>query len=179
MQASVFKAGLWAGLIAGAVDLVLLMGILLGQGVPAGVTARMTAAVVLGTGVLPPPDTAGPGIIAAALGVHFGVSLVCGVIIALLIQRLERMPALAVGVGFGLAMWLVNYFAIAPVMFPWLTAMRSAPTTPFAHAIFGVAAVGAYLAIAARDRRAGADRRQVDQPVKPERRRPFERRGPA
>jgi hypothetical protein len=179
MQASVLKAGLWAGLIAGAVDLVLLMGMLLAQGVPAGVPVRMTAAVMLGTGVLPPPNTIEPGIVGAALVVHFGLSLVCGVIIALLIQRLDRMPALAVGVGFGLAMWIVNYFAIAPVMFPWLTAMRSAPTTPFAHAVFGVAAVGAYLALTAADRRAGADRRKVDQPVTPERRRPFERRGPA
>src|SRR5262249_10115935 len=148
------KAGLLAGLIAGAVELVVLMGLMIGQGISIWVPVRMTAAIALGQGVLPPPDSFNGSAAAIATTLHFGLSLVYGVVIALLIRRLDRMPALAVGVAFGIAVWLVNYFVLAPSFFPWLIASRGAAATPFLHAIFGVAAVGAYLAIAERDRRA-------------------------
>jgi hypothetical protein len=179
MQGSIWKAGLLSGLIAGAVELVVLLGLVIGQGASIWVPVRMTAAIVLGQGVLPPPETFDGAAAAIALTIHFGLSAVYGLIIALLIRRLERMPALAVGVAFGIAVWLVNYFVLAPSIFPWLLAQRGALSTPFLHAIFGVAAVGAYLAIAARERRSGADRRRAEQSVEEERRRPFERRGPA
>jgi uncharacterized membrane protein YagU involved in acid resistance len=179
MQGSIWKAGLLAGLIAGVVELIVLIGLAAGQGVSLWVPVHMTAAIVLGQGVLTPADAFDPKVTAVALVLHFGLSLIYGVVIALLIRSLERMPALAVGVAFGIAVWLVNYFVLAPSFFPWLTASRGAVQTPFVHAIFGVAAVGAYLAIAARERRTGADRRKVDQTVAEERRRPFERRGPA
>jgi len=179
MPVAAWKAGVWAGLIAGAIDLAVLTGIVLAQGVSPWVPARMTAAMVLGTGVLSPPEAFGAGIAAAALGVHFGLSLIYGVIIALLIQRLDRFPALGAGAAFGLGVWLLNYFVIAPYAFPWFGGMRFAPSVPFLHALFGVAAVGAYLAITARERRAGIERRQLEAQVAPERRRPFERRGPA
>lgn len=179
MQGSILKAGLLAGLIAGAVELVVLAGLLLGQAIPIWVPVRMTAAIVLGKGVLPPPETFDGAASAVALTLHFGLSAVYGIVIALLIRSLDRMPALAVGVAFGIAVWLVNYFVLAPSLFPWLIAQRGALSTPFQHAIFGVAAVGAYLAIAARERRSGADRRQAERPVAEERRRLFERRGPA
>jgi len=179
MQGSIWKAGLLAGLVAGAVELVALVGLLLGQGISIWVPARMTAAIVLGKGILPPPETFDGGAVAIALTLHFGLSAIYGVIIALAIRRMDRMPALAAGVAFGIAVWWVNYFVLAPSLFPWLTASRGALSTPFLHAIFGVAAVGMYLAIAARERRTGTDRRQAEQPVAEERRRPFERRGPA
>ena len=179
MQGSIWKAGLLAGLIAGAVELAALIGLLLAQGVSIWVPVRMTAAIVLGQGVLPPPESFDGAATAIALTLHFGLSAVYGMVIALLIRRLERMPALAVGAAFGIAVWLLNYFVLAPSFFPWLIAQRGALSTPFLHAIFGVAAVGAYLAMAARERRTGADRRQSEQKVAEERRRPFERRGPA
>ena len=119
------------------------------------------------------------GLAAVAVVLHFGLSALYGVIIAFFIRNLDRMPALAVGVAFGIAMWLVNYFVLAPSFFPFLLASRGAWSTPFLHAIFGVAAVGVFLALTARERRAGTDRRQVEQEVEAERRRPFERRGPA
>jgi len=178
MQGSIWKAGLLAGLIAGVVELIVLVGLAVGQGISVWVPVRMTAAIVLGQGVLPPPETFDGAAAAIALTLHFGLSAVYGVIIALLIRRLERMPALAVGVAFGIAVWVVNYFVLAPSFFPWLIAQRGALSTPFLHAIFGVAAVGTYLAIAARERRSGADRRRVEQSVEEERRRPLERRGP-
>jgi len=178
MQLPAWKAGLWAGLIAGAVYLVVLLVLLLAQGVSPLGTMRMTAAIVLGSGVLPPPPSFGMGIAAAALLVHFALSLVYGVLLALIIQRLERMPALGVGVAFGLAMWLLDYYLIAPGAFPWFAGERAAPATPFLHVVFGIAAVGGYLAIAARERRAGLERRQHEEPVAAERRKHAERRGP-
>ena len=178
MQGSIWKAGLLAGLVAGAVELIVLLGLVIGQGISIWVPVRMTAAIVLGQGVLPPPETFNGGAAGVALTIHFGLSAVYGVVIALLIRSLDRMPALAVGVAFGIAVWLVNYFVLAPSFFPWLIASRGAVQTPFVHAIFGVAAVGVYLAIAARERRTGTDRRRAEQPVAEERRRPFERRGP-
>ena len=179
MQLAAWKAGLWAGLIAGAIYVVFLLIMLLAQGISPLGTMHMTAAIVLGSGVLPTPTTFDARVAAAALAVHFALSLVYGVILALLIQRLERMPALGVGVAFGLAVWLLDYFVVAPAAFPWFTGHRAAASTPFLHVVFGIAAVGAYLAIAARDRRAGLDRRMAEQKVAEERRRPFERRGPA
>jgi len=178
MQGSIWKAGLIAGLIAGVVELIVLAGLAVGQGVSVWVPVRMTAAIVLGPAALTPADTFDARATVIAFILHFGLSLAYGVVIVALIRRLERMPALAVGVAFGIAVWLVNYFVLAPSFFPWLIASRGAVQTPFVHAIFGVAAVGVYMAIAARERRTGADRRQAEQPVSEDRRRPFERRGP-
>jgi len=179
MQGSIWKAGLLAGLVAGVVELIVLIGLAVGEAVPIWVPVRMTAAIVMGPAALTPSDTFDARATILAFILHFGLSLAYGVIIAALIRNLERMPALAVGVAFGIGVWLVNYFVLAPSFFPWLIASRGAVQTPFVHAIFGVAAVGAYLAIAARERRTGADRRQAEQKVAEERRRPFERRGPA
>jgi hypothetical protein len=151
---------------------------MLGQGTSIWVLVRMTAAIVLGSGALQPADTFNAGATVAASCCTPAVrALRAGDCAA--DSRLDRMPALAVGVAFGIAAWLVNYFVLAPSFFPWLIASRGAWSTPFLHAIFGVAAVGVYLALTARERRAGTDRRQVEQPVTPERRKPFERRGPA
>ena len=75
------KAALLAGLIAGVIDLALLGAIALAEG-NAWVNMRMTAAILMGRGVLPPPATFDPLIFTVSSVVHFGLSMIYGLIVA-------------------------------------------------------------------------------------------------
>jgi uncharacterized membrane protein YagU involved in acid resistance len=152
-----WRAGLWAGLIAGVIDELLLWTLMLMQGMSPLAGAPMGAAVLLGPGVLQAPPTA--GIVAASLLVHFALSILYGLMIAALVGPASRGSGLLLGLAFGLVIWFVNYFVIAPAAFPWFVPLRSSPMSPFLHAAFGVIAAGAYLALRYRERRCGVDRR--------------------
>jgi hypothetical protein len=72
-----WKAATWSGIIAGFVFLALEMVMVpvFAGGSPWG-PPRMMAAIVLGEGVLPPPATFDLGVIMAAMGLHFVLSIV-------------------------------------------------------------------------------------------------------
>lgn len=174
-----WKAGLYAGLIAGALDEMLLMAAILLQGGSVWGAARMTAAIVLGEGVLPPPDTFDLGVVAASTFVHFGLSMIYGLIIAWLIQPFAWGGGLAMGAAFGFAVYFANYYLIAPAMFLWFVDMRSA-VTAFVHVAFGLIAAASYLWLRKApgfESRSGAARRQALRPVALDRRQFYDRRG--
>ena len=164
-----WRAGLWAGLIAGLIDEGLLILLMLAQGASPWLASRATAAVLLGPGVLDGPERGGL-ILAAALIVHFALSLVYGLLIAGLIRQRSAREGIAIGIAFGLAVWVFNYFVVAPFAFPWFVPMRASPMTPALHAVFGLAAAGAYLALRTSERRGGFERRHVLRKVTVERR---------
>ena len=164
-----WKAGLCAGLIAGLIDQGLLILLMLAQGTSPWIASRATAAILLGPGVLEGPERGG-SILAAAFVVHFALSLVYGLVIAALIRQRSAGEGIAIGIAFGLAVWVLNYFVVAPSAFPWFVPMRAAPMTPALHAVFGLAAAGAYLALRTSERRRGFERRHVPRKVTVERR---------
>jgi uncharacterized membrane protein YagU involved in acid resistance len=105
---------------------------------------RMIGAIALGPAALEPTYSLwGAGL--AGLVVHIVLAVIYGAVFALIFGGL-RSPAvdIAVGAAFGLALWLINFYVIAPVMFPWFT--EANPMVQFiAHTFFFGAVLGWYM----------------------------------
>lgn len=70
-----------------------------------------------------------------------------GVIIGWLVQRFEMLAALMIGLVFGLlAVYFVNFYLVAPMLFPWFVEAQNW-VSAFAHALFGPVAAGVYVAM--------------------------------
>lgn len=116
---------------------------------------RLIGAIVLGQGALTPQPATGAGTaIIVGFIVHFLLAAVFGAIfgailgaLSLGIDPLSRSRAALTGaaaVG-GVLLWLVNFYVIAPVAFPWFT--TSSPLVQsVAHTVFYGAAYGLLLA---------------------------------
>jgi len=143
------KAAIGSGLLAGIVFLALemIMVPVFGGGSPWG-PPRMMAAILLGKGVLPPPATFDPAIVMVAMALHLVLSVVYAGIFALVISRLNKGAALALGAAGGLLLYLVNFYGFTTV-FPWFVMART-PITIFTHIVFGLVAAWGYLALANR-----------------------------
>lgn len=139
------KAALLAGLIAGVVDLALLAASAWAQGENVWINMRATAAILMGRGVLPPPATFDPLIFTVSAVVHFGLSLIYGLIVAWFIRRASLQVGLIIGVAIGVAIYLMNYYVFAPMLFPWLTEARGGMVPTLIHPVFGMIAAAAYL----------------------------------
>jgi len=141
-----WRAGVWAGVIAGLGFMMLemiLVPMFMG-GSPWG-PPRMIAAIALGREVLPPPDTFTPGILAAAMVVHFALSIVYALILAVLIAGASRGTVIWVGAAFGLVLYLVNFYLFTAI-FPWFAMARNWISV-FSHIMFGLIAGWAYAAL--------------------------------
>lgn len=140
-----WSAAIWAGIVSGAIFMMLemiMVPVFLG-GSPWG-PPRMIAAMVMGEGVLPPPATFDLTILMVAMVVHFVLSIAFALVLALLIARLGFGPALAVGAGYGLALYLINFYGMTAI-FPWFAMARNWVSI-FAHVVFGLVAAWWYKA---------------------------------
>lgn len=150
-----WKAGAWAGVIAGVVFMMLEMVHGLDVHGPEPVAPpHMIAAMVLGKDVLPPPQAWAPfdtTVMMVAMVVHFALSIVYGLAGAWLVHRFDWTGALMIGAAFGLAIYVVNFYFIAPAAFPWFTMARNGVSV-FAHVMFGAVLGLAYVWL--RNRRA-------------------------
>lgn len=149
-----------AGIIGGAVFVVaeMLLVMLIGQSPWA--PPHMIAAMVLGTGVLPGPGnppTFDPGILSAALIVHFILSIAYGLLIGAVVQRTSMRSytrALVEGAAIGLAIYLVNFYLIASFAFQWFAMARNWVTL-VTHILFGLVTAWAFLGLAEPQPRSG------------------------
>jgi hypothetical protein len=139
------KAALLAGLIAGVVDLSLLAASGWAQGQNVWVNMRQTAAILMGSGVLPPPATFDLLLFVVSTIVHFGLSMVYGLIVAFFIRKSDWKTGLIIGVAVGFGIYVVNYYAFAPLLFPWLTESRNGMVPTLIHPVFGMIAAAVYL----------------------------------
>ena len=139
------KAALLAGLLAGVVDLALLAASAWAQGDNVWVNMRMTAAILMGPGVLPPPVTFDPLLFVVSTIVHFGLSLIYGLIVAWCVRKSSWTVGVMIGVAVGFAIYVVNYYLFAPLLFPWLSVQRSGLVPTLIHPVFGLVATAAYL----------------------------------
>ena len=139
------KAALLAGLLAGVVDLTLLAASAWTQGQNVWVNMRNTAAILMGTGVLPPPATFDLLLFVVSTIVHFGLSMIYGVIVAFFVHRANWTIGLIIGVAVGFGIYVVNYYLFAPLLFPWLIESRSGMVPTLIHPVFGMIAAAAYL----------------------------------
>lgn len=133
-------AGAFAGIIAGIVFMMLEMAlVMIAQGESPWGPPRMMAAMVLGQDVLPERGTYAPfsmSIIAVAMIIHMMLSIIYGLIGAWIVHRFDWAWALIIGAVYGIAIYLINFYTIAPVMFPWFEMARNAMSA-FSHMMFG------------------------------------------
>ena len=129
-----WKAGAWAGLIAGLVFVMLEMGMVwIFQSESPWGPPHMIAAMALGKEVLPSPGTPAPfdlKIMMTAMMIHLPMSIAYGLI----------------GAGLGLAIYIVNFYGIAPAAFPWFVMGRNW-IGAFSHIMFGAVVGVAYIAL--------------------------------
>lgn len=124
-----WRAAIGSGTIAGAIFIILEMVLfpVAGLGSP-WAPIRMIAAIVLGPGVLPPPDTFSLAIFLVAMVVHFSLSILYATIYAVIWRGFLRLDlpwptALPQGL-FGLVIYLINFYGFA-ALFPWFAGERN------------------------------------------------------
>ena len=142
-----WRAGAWAGVIAGLVFVMLQMGMVwMFKGQSPWGPPHLIAALALGKDVLPPPGTWAPfdvKIMMTAMMIHLPISIALGLIGGWLVHRFDWAGALMIGAGLGLAIYIVNFYAIAPAAFPWFKMGRNW-IGAFSHVMFGAVLAVAY-----------------------------------
>ncbi len=155
-----YRAGFLAGLIAGVADEAVFTGLSLAQGVSPWVKEKATAALSLGADVLQAPDHFRLSIFLVAMAVHFTLAAVFGLIGAALLRDRPVGWSVVVGLLFGLAIYAVSYYAIAPLYAPWLESLRATPAMVAKHAVFGLVFALVYVFLRRPvERRTGLERR--------------------
>lgn len=144
---AVFANGIVGGIVAGTVFAVAQMVAAALRGQPFSTPLNSIAAIMLGPEVLSDGNLT-PSVIAAAVVIHLALSAVYGIILAVLsmsVLAVGTSPAGAVvtGMVFGLILWLVNIFLIAPLAFPWFSAENQAVQLVL-HVLFFGAPLGLY-----------------------------------
>jgi hypothetical protein len=139
-----WSAAVWAGVIAGIVFMMaemLMVMVFMGQS-PWG-PPRMMAAMVMGQDVLPPPATFDMGIMMTSMMIHFPLSIIYGLMVGWIVHRMSSTSALVIGGVFGLAIYFINFYLVAPVLFPWFTEAQNWVSL-VAHLIYGLVLGGTY-----------------------------------
>lgn len=147
----VLVVGLGAGVISTAAQLALW--------VPAGMPvfetlfrdARLTAALILGTSVLPPPSTPRWDVLLVATVIHFVLSIAYALVPAALVGRLNAVTATLGGAAYGLAIYAINMYGFT-LLFPWFAVARDWVTL-VTHLVFGAALAWGCLLFARRFRK--------------------------
>jgi uncharacterized membrane protein YagU involved in acid resistance len=144
-----------AGVVAGIVFMMLemmMVAVFMGQS-PWG-PPRMMAAMLMGKDVLPMPGapvTFDFTIMMVAMMIHLVLSVLLGLVLGWIIHRMDKGAALLTGLVFGLAVYVVDFYLIAPILFPWFTMARNWISI-VTHAVFGLVIAAVY--VASRDRKA-------------------------
>ncbi|WP_143526840.1 hypothetical protein [Rubrobacter xylanophilus] len=151
-------AGLVTGIVAGVVFAMfeMVVAAVMGQGFFAPL--RMIAAIGLGEGALPPQASVGLAtIVPVGLVIHMVLSMLYGAgfgMVASVVGILKENRWALVGAAtlFGLALWIVNFYVIAPFAFPWF-GMANPLVQFIAHTFFFGTVLGLLLAPRSADER--------------------------
>ncbi len=143
---AVWSAILWAGTAAAITSTLVqvLLWLAFTDEFPAVLfrDARLTAALVLGSGVLPPPATFDAEVWFVATGIHIALSLCYAVLLSSLAARLNSAKSLLAGAAFGIVLYAVNLYGFV-AFFPWFSLTRGWITVT-AHVVFGTTAMLVY-----------------------------------
>ena len=135
-----WRAVLVSGLVAGT--LFLLTDLVFAPrmtNVSAALTLRYFAALVLGSKVL---TQTGTSILIVGILVHYVLSLVFALVIALVVHRWGMAVGIIGGAILGVAIYGINLYTVT-LLFPWFFAINSTVIL-LCHAIFGAVAGGVY-----------------------------------
>ena len=97
--------------------------------------ARLTAALLLGSEILPPPATFDINVMLAATAIHFMLSILYAAVL-LPWGRARLATSLFIGTGFGVGLYFFNLHGFT-VIFPWFAEARGGITLAV-HAVFGM-----------------------------------------
>lgn len=135
-----WRAVLISGLVAGTLFLLAdLVFAPIVTNVSAALTLRYFAALVLGSKVL---TQTGTSILITGIIVHYVLSLVFALVIALVVHRWGLLVGIVGGAILGVAFYGINLYTVT-LLFPWFFAINSTVIL-LCHAIFGAVAGGVY-----------------------------------
>jgi hypothetical protein len=135
-----WRAVLIAGIVAGAVFLVVnVIATSLLYEIDPALMLRYFASLVMGSEVL---TQVGPTGLIVGLLVHFVLSIVFALLIAIVVHRWGLLVGLIGGAVLGLAIYAINLYALTR-FFEWFFAINS-PALLLSHVLFGLVAGGVY-----------------------------------
>lgn len=108
----------------------------------AAVVMRYMASTLLGNGVLAPPATLTPGIVAAALLAHLFVSAAMTAVIAFVLHRWGLVTGLLGGALFGIFFFLLIHYSLT-LLYPHFFVLNHLAVL-IVHIVFGAVAGGVY-----------------------------------
>lgn len=142
-----WSAAVWSGIIAGAVFMMMqMLLVMMVQGQSPWAPPRMIAAMVLGQDVLPPPADFELKIMMTAIMIRFPLSIMLGLFTGWVVHRMTTPRAVIAGGAIGLAVYVVNFYLVAPAVFPWF-AQAQGWVSAMNHIIFGMVLGGTYAAL--------------------------------
>ncbi len=143
--------GALTGVLAGLVFALfqVIMGAM-GLGTPLGELTEMVEGVAFGGGPISAPGIAAPEIAIAGL-THLVLSAIYGAIFGAVASKVDvlrnnRIALVGAATVFGLLIWIVNFFVIAPIAFPWF-AQTNGVVQFFAHTFFYGTVLGLMLEV--------------------------------
>ena len=140
-----WRAALAASLCGGLVFALLHLGLTWAvRGASPWVPVRMIAAMVLGPAVLSPSDTSGVPVALAAILLHALLSIVYGVLLALLLPAVDTTGSIVVGGFYGLGLYYINFYGFSAFT-PWFMEERDA-VSMVSHFAFGAVVAWVYKA---------------------------------
>jgi len=146
-----FWNGVVGGIIAGIIFAMaeMILNVLMGK--PFFGPLKLISSIVLGQQALAPTY---PLVSAAIIGliVHMIMSMIFGLIFIYLLAAVKQIQAstgrlLVYGSLFGLALWVVNFLILAPMLFPQFTMVNQFWNGFFAHTFFFGTMIGGYMSI--------------------------------
>ncbi len=145
------RDGLVGGIIAGTAFILAEMFFSQMLGNPFFAPPRLISTIVLGKAAAMPGYQAVPSSVAVGFIIHYLLSIFFGIVTAWIAIRIGRHPVLGRGwtfviLGFlaGMVIWGINFYVIAPALFPQFDMVNAFWGGFVAHAIFGVV-LGLYL----------------------------------
>ncbi len=128
-------AAIWAGILSGLVFLVnciVVPWITLGD---PWIHVRLIASLVLGPDVIPRQEGLNLAILLAAVAIHFALSMIFAVVVAIVVHRSGWIISTLGGAVLGLALFGINFYTLS-ILFPWVFPLRSWMLL-VAHVLFG------------------------------------------
>ncbi|HEX3694101.1 MAG TPA: DUF6789 family protein [Polyangia bacterium] len=129
--------GIVAGLIGGAVIAALMMVIAAGRGDSVWRVLKMASSPFFHQRAMTGGFDAAP--IAAGVLIHFAVSIIWGVLFAVVAYGISRSATVGVGALWGVAVWLVMFFIVVPLVSSHPMRMTNMALPLVEHIIFGLA----------------------------------------
>jgi hypothetical protein len=139
--------GVLAGLVFALFQVIMAA---VGLGPPLSELTEMVEGLTFGGGAVSAPGIAAPELAIAGL-THLVLSAIYGAVFGAVASKVgalrnNRIALIGAATVFGLLIWIVNFYVIAPVAFPWF-AQTNAVVQFFAHTLFYGTVLGLLLEV--------------------------------